>query len=173
MIKKFALHVLFFIDNYKKKYYTSRVRSQAKKVGTFLKVNGKSSVSGNTILGNNVNFNGMKIVGRGNVIIGDNFHSGPECLMLAEIHNYDHGKAIPYDDTYIQREIVIEDNVWLGSRVIVLDGITIGEGAIIQAGSVVTSNIPKCAIAGGHPAIVFKYRDIAHYDKLKQEGKFH
>jgi len=51
--------------------------------------------------------------------------------------------------------------------------ITIGEGAIIQAGSVVVSDIPKYAIAGGDPAKVFKYRDIEHYEKLKKEKKFH
>lgn len=94
-------------------------------------------------------------------------------MMITQIHNYDHGKKVPYDDTYIYKDITIEDNVWLGSRVIVLGGVTIGEGAIIQAGSVVVKNIPKYAIAGGHPATVFKYRDIDHYERLKAEGKFH
>lgn len=56
--------------------------------------------------------------------------------------------------------------------VIVLGGVTIGEGAIIQAGSVVVSDIPDCAIAGGHPAKVFKDRDQDHYHRLKQEGRF-
>ena len=55
---------------------------------------------------------------------------------------------------------------------IILSGVKVGEGAIIQAGSVVVSDIPPCAIAGGHPAKVFKYRDKAHYDKLKYEKKF-
>ena len=58
-------------------------------------------------------------------------------------------------------------------RVIVLGGVTIGEGAIIQAGSVVVNDIPKYAIAGGHPAKVFAARDIAHYEELKALGKFH
>ena len=56
---------------------------------------------------------------------------------------------------------------------IVLGGVTIGEGAIIQAGSVVVKDIPKYAIAGGHPCIPFKQRDIVHYLKLKKEKKFH
>ena len=68
---------------------------------------------------------------------------------------------------------MIEDNVWLGNRVTILPGVTIGEGAIIQAGSTVVRDIEKYAIAGGHPAKVFKYRDIDHYEKLKNEGKFH
>ena len=154
-------------------YYGWKVRRQAACCGRDLKVGGKSSVSNNTYLGDNVSFNGMLITGRGKVVIGNNFHAGPECLMISQIHNYDGGEAIPYDGTYIAKAITIEDNVWFGSRVIVLGEVRIGEGAIIQAGSCVVSDVPKCAIAGGHPAKVFKYRDIEHYERLKKEGKFH
>ncbi len=154
-------------------YCTWRVKRQAKSVGENLRVNYPSSVSNTTILGNNVNFNGMQIGGGGTVRIGDNFHSGKECLMISQNHNYDKGKSIPYDDTYICKDITIDDNVWLGDRVIVLAGAHIGEGAIIQAGSVVVNDIPKYSIAGGHPAVPFKTRDIEHYEELKEHGKFH
>lgn len=135
-------------------------------------VNGPSGVTKNVHLGHNVNFNGMVIGGGGSVTIGDNFHSGVECRMITQIHDYDHGDTIPYGKNYIFKDIVIEDNVWLGDRVMVLGGVTIGEGAIIQAGSVVVSNIAKYAIAGGHPAKQFRTRDIDHYEKLKAEGRF-
>lgn len=154
------------------KYWTFRVRRSSAASGQGLKVNGSSSVTRKTFLGNNVNFNGMKIDGGGKVSIGDNFHSGPECLMISQNHNFNTGDAIPYDSTYIFKDIIIKDNVWLGSRVIVLGGVTIGEGAIIQAGSCVVSDIPDYAIAGGHPAKVFSYRDIEHYERLKALGKF-
>jgi chloramphenicol O-acetyltransferase type B len=165
--------ILILIRKITRLYYTWKVRIRCKEVGARLKVNGKSSVGKNTILGDNVNFNGMAISGTGKVVIGNNFHSGVECMMITRMHNYDHGQAIPYDNTYIIKDIVIEDNVWIGSRVIILGGVKIGEGAIIQAGSVVVKDIPKYAIAGGHPARVFKYRDIEHYERLKKEGKFH
>lgn len=165
--------IIRYIKRIRKSLYRFMVTRRAQKVGEGIKVNGYSIVSSNTILGNNVNFNGMKIYGRGQVVIGDNFHSGIECMMVTQIHNYDNGKAIPYDDTYITRDIHIHDNVWLGNRVIILGGVTINEGAIIQAGSVVVNDIPACAIAGGHPAKVFKYRDMDHYYKLKEEKKFH
>lgn len=154
-------------------YYGWKVRHQAARCGKDLKVGGKSAVSNNTYLGDNVSFNGMLITGRGKVVIGDNFHSAPECLMISQIHDYDGGDAIPYGGGYVPKDITIEDNVWLGQRVIILGGVTIGEGAIIQAGSCVVKSIPKYAIAGGHPAKVFKERDIDHYEKLKKEGKFH
>lgn len=154
-------------------YYTWRVLNVAKSCGKGLKVNGKSSVTNKTVLGYNVNFNGMAIGGGGRVTIGNNFHSGPECLMISQNHNFDRGNKIPYDDSYVYKDIVIEDQVWLGSRVIVLGGVTVGEGAIIQAGSVVVKDIPKYAIAGGHPCKVFKFRDIKHYERLKSQGAFH
>ncbi|MBE7489090.1 acyltransferase [bacterium] len=154
-------------------YRTWAVRKKARSCGGILRVGGPVALNDNTFLGNNVNFNGLRIEGRGKVTIGDNFHSGTECLFITQIHNYDTGKAIPYDSTYILKDIHIEENVWLGSRVIILGGVRIGEGAIIQAGSCVVSDIPRCAIAGGHPAKVFKYRDIEHYEHLKKEGKFH
>lgn len=156
-----------------KNYYTKRIKRHSRMCGDGLKVNAKSEVNGKTYLGNNVNFNGMSIRGYGVVKIGDNFHSGTDCIMITDVHNYDKGRAIPYDDTYIVKDINIKDNVWLGTRVTVLGGVTIGEGAIIQAGSTVVSDIPDGAIAGGHPAKVFKYRDMEHYYKLKNEGKFH
>lgn len=153
-------------------YYTWRVRLQAKYVGNGLIVNGKSQVTSTTILGANVNFNGMSIRGKGNVTIGDNFHSGRECIVFTETHNYDYGNAIPYDDTYVVEDVEIEDNVWLGERVMVLPGVHIGEGAIVQAGSVVVKDVPALAIVGGHPAKEFKHRNIEHYNKLKEMKAF-
>lgn len=157
----------------KRLIYGYFVKRKARACGANLKVNYYSTVNSNTVLGRNVNFNGMNIKGGGKVEIGDNFHSGGECLMITQNHNYDFGEAIPYDSTYIYKDIYIGDNVWLGDRVIILGGVNIGEGAIIQAGSVVVKDIPAFAIAGGHPAMVFKYRNIEHYNELKKDGKFH
>lgn len=135
-------------------------------------IGGKTSLTSKTELGNNVNFNGMNVLGYGRVVFGDNFHSGSECLLITSNHNYE-GNAIPYDDTHISKDIIIGDNVWFGSRVIVLGGVKIGEGAIIQAGAMVHKDVPKCAIVGGNPAKLIKYRDIKRYDVLKSQKKFH
>jgi chloramphenicol O-acetyltransferase type B len=166
IIKKIIKKILYH-------YFTFLVKRKALAAGNKIKVNRLTIINKNTILGNNVCFNGTKILGPGKVTIGDNYHSGRECYFITQYHNYDFGKSIPYDNTYIVKDIIIEDNVWIGLRVIILGGVKIGEGAIIQAGSVVVSDIPKYAIAGGHPAKIFKYRNIEHYEKLKKEKKFH
>lgn len=150
------------------------VTEMAKSIGDYFWCGGWSSANKNTVLGRNVNFNGMRIEGNGQVKIGNFFHSGSECLMITQSHNYDTGQGIPYDNTFTTNEgIEIEDFVWLGSRVTLLPGTKIGEGAIIQGGAVVHGEIPRCAIAGGNPAKVFKYRDVEHFEKLKSEGKFY
>ncbi|MEB2777499.1 acyltransferase [Algoriphagus sp. D3-2-R+10] len=174
------MNVLKFIRHhyraYKKRKRIDFHTKQAKKVlggyGDLLKVNFKCLFNDNVFLGKNCHFNGIEIPKGGKVTIGNNFHSGKSCMILSKYHNYE-GTKIPYDNTYIVKDVVIEDNVWLGNNVIVLGGITIGEGAIIQAGAVVVSDIPACAIAGGNPAKVFKERDKEHYNTLKKEGRFH
>ena len=157
----------------KRKYYTKKVRKVAAHCGVGLKVNNKTLITQNTYLSDYVNFNGMEISGGGEVIIGKYFHSGKECKIICQNHNYDFGTQIPYDSSYIYKNVLIDDFVWIGDRVIILGGSHIGEGAIIQAGSVVCGEIPPYSVAGGHPAKVFKYRDIEHFKKLKELGEFH
>lgn len=125
-----------------------------------------------TVIGNNCHFNGTKIAGSGLVKIGDNFHSGKNIRMLTTFHNFEGGTALPYDDTSYSKDIIIGDNVWLGESVLILGGVEIGEGAVIQAGSVVCKDVPPLAIAGGHPAVPFKYRNAEHYYDLKEKKSF-
>lgn len=153
-------------------YFKKQVEKNCKSFIAPLRVNGPTYISKHTALGKNVSFNGMRIGGKGNVKIGDNFHSGVGCKIITQIHNYE-GSALPYDHKIIAKDTIIGDNVWFGDDVTVLGGIIIGNGAIIQAGSVVVSSIPDYGIAGGHPAKVFKSRNIEHYNKLLEEKKFH
>lgn len=152
--------------------YKRKIEAKAAACGKNLYVGGKSYVTANTYIGDNVNFNGMAIHGNGKVTIGNYLHSGTGCQIITSFHNYE-GDAIPYDNTYIDKDVTIGDCVWLGNEVIILGGVTIGEGAIIQAGSVVVKDIPPYAIAGGHPAQPFKTRNIEHYEEMKKQGKFH
>lgn len=165
----FIKKILLFL---RKNYYKSKVMKVAYKCGESPKVNFKTVVNKKTSLGDNFNSNGLIIIGNGEVNVGNNFHCGFGCVFITENHNHN-GNAIPYDNTYITKPVNIGNNVWLGINVIVLPGVTIGEGVIVQAGSVVTKDIQAYAIVGGHPAKIFSQRNIEHYEKLKEEGKFH
>ena len=172
-ILKVKAFLSFYLLSYKKKLWVKQLKLKTLSCGNNLYVGGKSYFEGNLYLGNNCNFNGMRIIGNGTVRIGNNFHSGIECMIITQNHDYDDGNAIPYGDKYHYKNIVIEDNVWFGNRVIVTGNITIGEGAIIAAGAVVTKDVPALAIVGGNPARVIKYRNHDHYYELKLANKFH
>lgn len=164
--------IMKIIRRLRTKFFTLLCGRSVQQLGDGVHINKMCKFSRNTVIGNNCHFNGMRISGSGRVIIGDNFHSGENIRILTTFHNFDRGEAIPYDNTSYSKDVIIEDNVWLGESVMILGGVTIGEGAVIQARSVVCKDVPPLAIAGGHPAVPFKYRDKEHYDRLKSEGKF-
>ena len=59
--------------------------------------------------------------------------------------------------------MVLEDDVWLGTRVTVLRGVRIGRGSIIGAGSVVAKDIPPYSVAQGVPAQVVGTLDAQRF----------
>ena len=150
---------------------TKRAQRILKSYGKRLRVNHPCSFTPHTEVGNYCNFNGINITGGGKVVFGNYFHSGVECMIITQNHNYE-GEKIPYDSTYIYKNVNIGDCVWFGNRVIVVGNVTIGEGAIVAAGAVVTKDVPPLAIVGGNPAKVIKYRNEEHYYQLKKEGRF-
>lgn len=104
--------------------------------------------------------------------IGSYFHSGTNVKIQLGSHDYDHGEHIPYGSKYTSRNVTIDDFVWLGSDIIINGNVHIGEGAIVAIGSVVVKDVPRCAIVGGNPAKVIKYRDIERFERLKAEKKY-
>lgn len=61
-------------------------------------------------------------------------------------------------DVISKGPIRIGNDVWIGARAIVVSGVSIGDGAVIGAGSVVTTDVPPYAIVVGMPGRVLKYR---------------
>ena len=53
-----------------------------------------------------------------------------------------------------RRAVVIEDDVWIGPSATILKGVRIGRGAFIEAGSLVTRDVPPGARVMGNPAKV-------------------
>jgi maltose O-acetyltransferase len=101
--------------------------------------------------GTNLNY-GAAISAHQDVSIGAN------CL----IGNYVNIMDSDYHDLYDRdapgesASVVLEDEVWLGTRVTVLKGVRIGRRSVISAGSVVTRDIPPNCVAFGVPARVVK-----------------
>ena len=56
-------------------------------------------------------------------------------------------------------DIVVGNNVYIGTRTTILPGVHIGDNTIIGAGSVVTKDIPSNVVAAGVPCRVIRSRD--------------
>jgi len=93
------------------------------------------------------------------VKIGKDVMMGPECYIYTRNHN-SNKKDIPMIKQGFTeyRDVIIEDDVWIGSRVTILPGVKISKGTIIGAGSVVTKSTPEYSIVCGNPAVVKKER---------------
>jgi virginiamycin A acetyltransferase len=54
--------------------------------------------------------------------------------------------------------IIIGNDVWIGTQAIIMAGVRIGDGAVIAAGSVVTKHVAPYSVVGGNPASLLYYR---------------
>lgn len=99
---------------------------------------------------------GSLIDSRGSYVeIGSNVDISPFVHIWTMEHDpqsVDHStKAAP---------VIIEDNVWIGSRATILPGVVIGKGAVVAAGSIVVKNVNPLEIVAGVPAKVIGRREL-------------
>lgn len=80
----------------------------------------------------------------------------------------------------ISKDIVIEEDVWVGAGATLLPGAHLGRGCIVGAGSVVTKPVPPYSVVAGNPAKiiakVFELEDVilheeALYPKEERLGR--
>ncbi len=116
----------------------------------------------NIVIGDFCGFNNNTILNGGKekakLIIGNYVRVGPNvCIYVANHNIYDSGIPI-VNQGYTEKDVIIENDVWIGANSVILPGVHIGKGAVIGAGSVVTKNLPPYSICGGVPAKVIKQR---------------
>lgn len=120
---------VFLYDNTKVEYATISTV-----IGKFIMKKGSAAAEGLSVhTGNH-----MQIVGK----------------FYRTITNEDKVKSgKPYD-----KDIVVEEDVWIGCNVTLLAGAHLGRSSVIAAGAVVNKEIPPYCIAGGVPAKPIKIK---------------
>ncbi|HEY0055322.1 MAG TPA: acyltransferase [Pedobacter sp.] len=84
---------------------------------------------------------------RGGIIIGETVAISQEVIILTADHIVNSPNFAGRE-----RQVIIEDFAWIGTRATILPGIRIGRGAVVAAGSVVTKDVPDFFIVAGVPA---------------------
>jgi len=143
--------------------YPSDGRSNVITIGENVQINDYVHITGvkKVAIGNNVLI-------AGKVYISDSSHGN-----YSGSQHDSHPLTIPKERPLFYREVIIEDNVWIGESVSVLAGVTIGKGSIIGSNSVVTKSVPEYAIAAGNPAHLIKKFDSKtnKWEKTNEEKK--
>lgn len=67
------------------------------------------------------------------------------------------------------KDVIVEEEVWIASNVTLLAGCHIGRGATIGAGAVVRSNIPPYAIVIGNPGKIIGFSFTPEEVKIHEE----
>jgi len=90
------------------------------------------------------------------------------CFLLGGNHRTSTVSTYPFGSLILGDEpanyalskgpVIVEDDVWIGTRAVILSGVRIGQGSIVGAGSVVTRDVPAYGIVAGNPAHVIRMR---------------
>jgi len=95
----------------------------------------------------------------GKVVIGSNVLIAPRVSIIATMHNFKDKDVLVRDQGVRYADVVIGDDVWIGSGAIIMPGVKIEKGAVIGANAVVTKDIPEYCVAIGIPAKIVGKRE--------------
>lgn len=179
MTKKILLH-LFPVYRIVYHYLTSvfiglymwKLKHVLRKFGKFNRIFFANIVEPyNVSIGHHVYINrGCNLITTGSEIeIGDYIMIGPNTTFVAQNRDIsDYSKPMIFNNKYLKKKIIIENDVWIGANVTILPGVTVRKGAVVGAGSVVTKDVDSYSIFAGVPAKKLRDR-FPESDKKRAE----
>jgi acetyltransferase-like isoleucine patch superfamily enzyme len=159
-------------------YLYNRFVKKFKSVGLNLIVSDfrRSSFSfGSITIGDNVYIN-CGAWFSGEIEIHNNVMFGPGVSIIGGDHLFGiKGKSVRFlvpNSKENMRDIVVEDEVWVGANCSITKGVTLGIGSVIGASSLVSKSIPPYTVAVGNPCKPIKkiFSDFDLKNHLMQLG---
>ena len=124
-------------------------------------------------IGNNVRIGeGAFLFCKGGLEINDNTQISRNVCVYTANHNIA-GNQIPYDQTYIEKKVIIGHSVWIGMNVCIVPGTIIGDGAIIGMGTTVSGEVPEGAIIVGAYSRQVGNRDMTKFNMKRNLGAYY
>lgn len=147
-------------SNFAKKLRYFFAKRIIKNMGKNVNIEKGAEYNPNVSIGDNSGI-GINCELNGTVNIGNNVLMGPEVVFYTSNHEFkDKDTNIISQGYRLEKQIIIEDDVWIGRRVIILPGVKISKGTVVGAGSIVTKSFPEYSIIGGNPAKIIGRRGI-------------
>ncbi|OWK71251.1 acyltransferase [Pedobacter sp. AJM] len=125
-------------------------------------IKGSISVEDSAVLliGNNCGFSSVCLWSHESIKIGNYVNVGADTIIMdSDAHSlsYLDRRNNQSDLNHkVNKPIIIDDNVLIGTRCIILKGVHIGARSIIGSGSVVVKDIPEDCVAAGNPARIIR-----------------
>jgi acetyltransferase-like isoleucine patch superfamily enzyme len=101
---------------------------------------------------------GVFITAGGGVRLGDWVGIGPDAKIWSVNHRFSDPDTPWILQGWDYKEVIIEDDVWVGANAFVMPGVHVGKGAIISACTVVSKSVPPYAVMSGNPGRVVGWR---------------
>jgi acetyltransferase-like isoleucine patch superfamily enzyme len=124
---------------------------------------GRITIGDDCFIGENTRIWSAKNISIGNRVLiahNVNIHDQISHPLDSKERHEDYKKIFKYglqaDANYNEKEVIIEDDVWIGFNASILKGVTIAKGAIIGSNTVITSDIPAYAVVVGNPQRIIK-----------------
>ena len=99
------------------------------------------------------NFN-LTLIDDGHIYVGDRVLFAPNVVVITASHPIN--PKLRRDAMQYNRDVHIDENVWIGTGTIIMPGVHIGKNSVIGAGSIVTHDIPEGVVAIGSPCRVLR-----------------
>lgn len=111
------------------------------------------SYGGKIVIGDDCSINPFCILyGHGGLVIGNGVRIASHSIFIPANHVFQDNTRPVFEQGETRKGIIVEDDVWIGSRVTVLDGVRISHGCVIGAGAVLTKSTERYGIYAGVPA---------------------
>ena len=110
---------------------------------------------GDVIIGNHTRI-GLHNTIIGPVTIGSHVNLAQGITITALNHNFDDSEKRIDQQGISTKEVVLEDDIWVGANAVILSGVTIGKHAVVAAGAIVTKDVPPHSLVAGVPAKVIR-----------------